>query len=90
MRRLGLQGVRRGRPKRTTIADTAAARPRLGRRPVRRTRRVKPGDRVDVRINRSGHGQTLSVTLGTLSRNELSASYGPRRGLRFSGDRDGC
>jgi putative transposase len=27
MRRLGLQGVRRGRPKRTTIADTAAARP---------------------------------------------------------------
>jgi putative transposase len=27
MRRIGLQGVRRGRPKRTTIADTAAARP---------------------------------------------------------------
>ena len=27
MRQLGLQGVRRGRPKRTTIADTAAARP---------------------------------------------------------------
>ena len=27
MRQLGLQGVRRGRPKRTTIADSAAARP---------------------------------------------------------------
>jgi transposase InsO family protein len=27
MRRLGLAGVRRGKPKRTTIADTAAARP---------------------------------------------------------------
>ena len=27
MRQLGLQGVRRGRPKRTTIADTAVARP---------------------------------------------------------------